>query len=80
MKPIAAYMESAGLSTAQLAAAAKLDSKTVKAIVSGNYTPSPVERGRLADALGVSVNEIAWGHTVPVEHLRGNGPQAGRPT
>ena len=80
MKPIAAYLDQAGLSAAQLAAAAKLDSKTVKAIVAGNYTPSPVERHRLADTLGVAVDEIAWGHAVPVEHLRGNGPQAGRPT
>jgi len=80
MKPIAAYLERAGISAAQLAATAKLDSKTVKAIVAGNYTPSPVERQRLADALGIAVDEIAWGHAVPVEHLRGNSPQAGRPT
>jgi transcriptional regulator with XRE-family HTH domain len=80
MKPIAAYMSAAGLTPRQLAAAARLDAKTVKAIVAGHYTPSPVERQRLAGALGLEVDEIDWGHAVAVEHLRGNGPQAGRPT
>jgi len=80
MKPIAHYMEQTGVGTAQLAAASGLDARLVKAIVSGNYTPSPSERLRLAEALGVSVDEIGWGHAVPVEHLRGNGPQTGRQT
>jgi transcriptional regulator with XRE-family HTH domain len=73
-------MEDAGISVAQLVAAAGLDGKLVDAIVRGNYTPSPVQRQRLADALGVSTDEISWGHAVPVEHMRGNGPQSGRPT
>ena len=80
MKPIARYMEEIGISVDQLIAAAGLDAKLVKAIVSGNYTPSPSQRQRLADALGVSTGDISWGHTVPVEHMRGNGPQSGRST
>jgi ribosome-binding protein aMBF1 (putative translation factor) len=80
MKPLARYMEEAGMSVDQLIAAAGLDAKLVKAIVSGNYTPSPLERQRLAAAIGISIEEISWGHAVPVEHLRGNGPQAGRST
>ena len=80
MKPLASYMEEAGMSVDQLVAAAGLDSKLVKAIVSGNYTPSPSERRRLAAAIGVSIDDIAWGHAVPVQHLRGNGPQSGRST
>ena len=80
MKPIARYMEDAGISVDQLVAAAGLDAKLVKAIVSGNYTPSPSQRQRLAAALGVSTDDISWGHTVPVEHMRGNGPQSGRST
>ena len=80
MKPIAAYMDAAGLGIAELVAATGLDAKVVKAIASGNYTASPVQRRRLADALGVAIEDIAWGHAVPVQHLRGNGPQAGRPT
>jgi len=80
MKPLARYMEETGTTLDQLIAAAGLDRKLVNAIVSGNYTPSPFERQRLAAAIGISVDEISWGHAVPVQHLRGNGPQTGRAT
>lgn len=80
MKPIARYLEEAGMSVGQLVAAAGLDRKLVEAIVKGNYTPSPLQRQRLAAALGVSTGDISWDHAVPVQHLRGNGPQAGRST
>ncbi len=73
-------MEEAGINADQLAVSAKLDSKLVKAIATGNYTPSPAERQRLAGALGVSIEDISWGHAVEVQHLRGNGPQTGRAT
>jgi len=68
------------MSIAQLAAASGLEVQRVKAIAEGNYTASPSDRRRLAEALDVSIEEIAWGHAVPVEHLRGNGPQCGRST
>ena len=80
MKPIARYLEAGGITVAQLITDSGLDAKLVKAIVSGNFTPSPFQRQRLAAALGVSVDDISWDHAVPVEHLRGNGPQCGRPT
>ncbi len=80
MKPLARYMEETGMSVDQLVTAAGLDAKLIKAIVSGNYTPSPSQRQRLAAALGVSTDDISWGHAVGVEHLRGNGPQCGRST
>lgn len=80
MRPIARYVEAAGMSTDQLAKAAELDETLVKAIVKGNHNPSPRERQRLAAALGVETAEISWGHAVPVEYMRGNGPQSGRPT
>ena len=80
MKPLARYLEEKGMSVEELIAAAKLDKKLVKAIVSGNYTPSPSERQRLAAAIGVPVEEISWDHAVAVQHLRGNGPQTGRAT
>ena len=80
MKPLARYMEEAGMSMDQLVRATGLDAKLIKAIVSGNYTPSPLQRQRIAAALGVSTDDISWGHAVSVEHLRGNGPQCGRST
>jgi ribosome-binding protein aMBF1 (putative translation factor) len=80
MKPILRYIEETGISIDQLATTTGLDRKLIKAIVSGNYTPSPSQRQRLAVALGVSTDDISWGHAVTVEHLRGNGPQCGRST
>jgi hypothetical protein len=71
-------MEEAGISLEGLVAASGLEAKLVKAIVSGNYTPSPLQRERLAEALGAAVDDISWGHTVPVEHMYGHGPQFGR--
>ena len=68
------------MTAAELAAASGLEVQLVKAIAKGNYTASPSDRSRLAHALGVSIDDIAWGHVVPVEHLRGNGPQCGRST
>ena len=64
-------MEEVGMSVDQLIAASSLDAKLAKAIVSGYYTPGPSERQRLSAAIGVSIEEISWGHEVPVEHMRG---------
>ena len=78
MKSIARYAEEKGISVSQLVTTTGLDAKLVKAIVEGNFTPSPTQRQRLAAALGVSLEDVSWGHAVAVEHLRGNGPQCGR--
>ena len=78
MKPLAQYMEETGTNLEQLVEASGLEAKLVRVIASGNYTPSPSERQRLAAALGVEVEDIAWGHAVPVEHMWGHGPQFGR--
>jgi transcriptional regulator with XRE-family HTH domain len=80
MKTVSAWLQERGMEVDQLIAATKLDPKRVKAIVSGNYTPSPSDRQRLAAALGVSIDQIAWDHSIGVQHLRGNGPQSGRST
>ena len=78
MKLLADHMKAAEMSEEQLADAAKLERKLVHAIVSGNYTAGPSDRKRIAEALAVPVEEIAWGHTVPVDHMWGHGPQFGR--
>ncbi len=77
-KTIADWMTERGLALPELIAAAGLDARVVKAIVAGQYTSSPQQRQRLAAALGVSADEIAWGHTVPISHVYGHGPQFGR--
>jgi ribosome-binding protein aMBF1 (putative translation factor) len=80
MKPLALFIEEKGISLDELVTASGIDAKIVKAIVDGQYTPSPTQRQRLAAALDISVGDVAWGHSVPVQHLRGNGPQTGRAT
>jgi len=80
VKSIAFYMEETGMDLPQLVAASGLDRKLVDAIVKGRYTPSPLQRQRLAAALGVASEEISWDHAVAVQRLRGNGPQTGRAT
>ena len=51
-----------------------LDVNRVTAIVLGRWTPSPVERQKIAAAFGVAVDEIAWGHSTPIQHIYGHGP------
>jgi lambda repressor-like predicted transcriptional regulator len=77
-KSVAAWCAERGLSLAALAARAGLEERRVKAIVEGRWTPSPTERDRVAAALGVSRDDVAWGHVTPVSHLYGHGPQFGR--
>jgi ribosome-binding protein aMBF1 (putative translation factor) len=79
-KPLSHIMDEGGISLRDLIASSGLPKDVVRAIVGGQYTPSPTQRQRLASALGVSTDEISWGHAVAVQHLRGNGPQCGRST
>ena len=79
-KPLALVMEERKTSVRELVAATGLPKDVVKAIAGGHYTASPSQRQRLADALGVSLDEIAWDHSGTVQHMRGNGPQWGRST
>ncbi|MBI3407155.1 MAG: helix-turn-helix transcriptional regulator [Planctomycetes bacterium] len=67
-----------GISLTQLIEASALDRRIVEAIARGQYTPSPQQRQRLAAALGVAVEQVAWGHQVEVAHVYGHGPQFGR--
>jgi len=63
---------------AGLIEATGLNARVVEAIVSCRYTPSPSQRQRIAAALGVSAEQVAWGHKTEVMHLHGHGPQFGR--
>ena len=58
----------------QLAAKAGLDEERVLAIVLGRWTPSPVERDRISAVFGLTRDDIAWGHKVPIQHIYGHGP------
>ena len=78
IKPVSQWMTERGIDLPALVAASRLDSRVTEAIVAGRYTPSPDQRQRLASALNVQPDAIAWGHVNPVEHMYGHGPQFGR--
>jgi transcriptional regulator with XRE-family HTH domain len=54
----------------EIAAATGIDRKRVEAIVDGRWTPSPAERQAIAAALGVPVEEIAFGHNMNARNIR----------
>ena len=77
-KNLADCMAEHGLTREALLAATALEPKILDAILQGRYTPSPQQRRRVAAALGLAPEQIAWGHTNEVQHLYGHGPQFGR--
>jgi ribosome-binding protein aMBF1 (putative translation factor) len=78
MNTVNQWMHEGGVSLESLIERTRLERKVVEAIVAGRYTPSPEQRKRFADALGVDVREIQWGHHIEVDHMYGHGPQFGR--
>lgn len=78
VKTLAEWMAERGVELAQLVERSGLDDRVAAAIAGGRYTPSPEQRRRLADALGVSPQQVAWGHAAQVQHVYGHGPQFGR--
>ena len=72
------WMAEKALGVDELVESTGLDRKVLDAILQGRYTPSPQQRQRVAAALGVRPDQIAWGNTNPVSHLYGHGPQFGR--
>jgi len=77
-KALAEWMAERGVGLPQLVEASGVEARVVEAIASARYTPSPEQRQRLAAALGVTPEEIAWGHAAEVSHVYGHGPQFGR--
>jgi transcriptional regulator with XRE-family HTH domain len=63
-----------GLTLEQLVARTGLDEQRLTAILLGRWTPSPSERQRVAAALDVTIEDISWGHTTPIQLLYGHGP------
>jgi transcriptional regulator with XRE-family HTH domain len=78
VKAVADWMAERGITLAGLVEASGLDQSVVEAIACGRYTPSPQQRQRLAAALGVGPEQVAWGHYTEVTHVYGHGPQFGR--
>lgn len=62
------------LNAKQLAEKSGLDEQRVVAIILGRWTPSPLERDKIAGVFGLARDQIAWGHTTPIQHIYGHGP------
>ncbi len=73
-KSLAELCVERGVTMDQLVERSGLDRGRVEAILLCRWTPSPDERRRLAEQLGVSSDEITWGHATPIQHLYGHGP------
>ena len=63
-----------GLSLLELAERSGLELLRVRAIYLGRWTPSPQERQQIATVLEVEVDNVAWGHQTPIQHIYGHGP------
>lgn len=70
MKYIDALMDERAVSAIQLAQTSRLPFERVLAIIEGRWLPSPDERKRLAAALDVAVDDIAWGHSMNPRNVR----------
>lgn len=70
MKPLDQLLNDYNLTVEDLAEQSKLHVERVVAILEGRWTPSPQDRNRIAAALGLSTNEIIWGHTMDPRNVR----------
>ncbi|MGE0756810.1 MAG: helix-turn-helix domain-containing protein [Pirellulaceae bacterium] len=62
------------VSLLELADRSGLDLPRARAIFLGRWTPSPDERRQVAEVLEVALDEVAWGHETPIQHIYGHGP------
>jgi ribosome-binding protein aMBF1 (putative translation factor) len=70
VKTIDLLFEETGLSVDEIASRANLPPERIEAIAVGRWTPSPDERRRLAQAFGVSIDDVSWGHTMAPRVVR----------
>jgi hypothetical protein len=70
MKTIDLLFEESRLTVEDVAERARLTCERVEAIAVGRWTPSPEERRRIAEAFGIAVDEVSWGHTMDPRNIR----------
>lgn len=63
-------LEQSQTTVADLAKASGLEAPRVQAIVDGRWTPSPDERQAIATALGMPVENVAFGHNMNARNIR----------
>ena len=70
MRTVDLLFEALDVSVEEIAERSNLTFERIEAIALGRWTPSPSERKRVAEAFGVSVDEISWGHTMDPRNIR----------
>ncbi|MBI5761196.1 MAG: helix-turn-helix transcriptional regulator [Planctomycetales bacterium] len=70
MKTIDLLFEESGLTIDEIAERAQLSIERMEAIAVGRWTPSPDDRRRIAEAFGIPVDEVSWGHTMDPRNIR----------
>ena len=73
-RSVAELCHDGNMSVEELSETTGLEPQRILAIVLGRWTPSPVERAAVADALDVGIDDITWGHKTPIQHIYGQGP------
>jgi transcriptional regulator with XRE-family HTH domain len=74
IRSVADLCREQNIGVTELAQRSELDEARVTAIALGRWTPSPAERQKIAAVFGVTIDQIAWGHATPIQHLYGHGP------
>lgn len=70
MKTVEHWLEEKRVSLEDVSRRAGLTVERVAAIAEGRWTPSPQDREQIAGALGLSVQEVSWGHTMSPRNIR----------
>ena len=73
-KTVTTLCQEQQLTLEQLVEQSGVDEHRIVAILMGRWTPSPSDRDKIATTLGVSRDEITWGHQTPIQHIYGIGP------
>ncbi len=73
-KNVTALCHEQQLTLEQLVEQSGVDEHRIVAILMGRWTPSPSDRNKIANALGVARDDITWGHQTPIQHIYGIGP------
>ena len=69
-KTVDVLFEETNLTVEDIAEATRLPTERIEAIALGRWLPSPNEREKVAEAFGVSINDISWGHTLDPRNIR----------
>ena len=70
IKTVDVLFDDHDLSVEDVAERSGLNCERVEAIALGRWTPSPIERAKMAAALGVEIDKISWGHTMDPRNVR----------